>query len=337
MKTVVLVPNYNGQAYLADCLTALSKQEPEKSKIVLIDDGSTDGSVEYVKNFFPEVDILRLNENVGFARAVNAGIAYVKEKYQPLFLAVLNNDTKVSASWLSVLEARLNQNSNIAAVTSNMLFYDQPNIINSQGGTCNTIGYAHDINSGKEVVNGWHEPRSVLGACWGAALIRVNSLNDIGLLDERFFSFVEDLDWGWRANLLGYQIMFEPAAVVLHHGSASWRGRDVYRHYLCFRNMLCTMLKNYNWKNFLLIGLIIVFHYPIVSLGYILNVKFEAGRLTRIFKNKNNLLDRWQSSLIPWKSLYWNIKEWHTTRILRQVIQQKRKITDQGIFKLMNL
>lgn len=337
MKTITLIPNYNGQVYLPECLTALSRQNPNTSKIVLIDDGSADGSVDYVRNFFPDVDIFKLEKNLGFARAVNAGIKYARAKYQPTFLAVLNNDTKVSDNWLAVLEAHLSQNSKIAAVTSNMLFHDQPNVINSQGGTCNTIGYAHDINSGKGVANGWYEPRPVLGACWGAALIRASSLDDVGLLDERFFSFVEDLDWGWRANLLGYQIMFEPLAVVLHHGSASWQGRDVERHYLCFRNMLCTMLKNYNRKNFLLIGLIIVFHYPMVSLGYILNLKFEAGRLVRIFKNKNNLLDRWQSSLIPWKSLYWNIKERRATRNLRQMIQKKRKVTDEAIFKLMNL
>ena len=331
----ILIPNYNGLIYLSDCLDSLVNQKHNNFKIVLIDDGSIDGSVGYVSDNFSQVEILKLESNLGFARAVNLGIKHVLDHYDPKYLAVLNNDTKVDVAWLESLIKTAESDDNIAAVSSNMLYFDRPDIINSQGGTCDLIGYAHDINDGKNISEGYGDVRPILSACWGATLVRVSALEDVGLLDERYFSFAEDVDWGWRANLLGYKIVSDPKAIVLHHGSASWRGQDIRRHELCFRNMFCTMIKNYSAFYLLLLLIVILLHYPLVSIGYLLNLKFENGRLIRVFQYKNNFLDRIRSSLIPWKSLGWNVKELGTTIKYRRGIQQRRKVRDKEIFKLM--
>lgn len=337
IEVCILIPNYDGQEYLFDCLNALVGQTYKDFKIILIDDASNDGSVSYVNNHFPQVDILKLGNNVGFAQAVNLGIKHAFDRYQPKYLAFLNNDTSADPVWLQALVAAVESGQKIAAVSSNMVFFDQPGIINSQGGTCDLIGYAKDINCGKRVKDGYDSQRLILSACWGAALVKTSTLEDVGLLDERYFSFAEDVDWGWRANLLGYQIIFEPKALVLHHGSASWRGQDLRRHKLCFRNMFCTLLKNYSTPRLFMMLVVVLLHYPLVSLGYALNIKLKAGRLVRVFEGKNSLTARLWSSLIPWQSLAWNLKELKTTMNFRKSVQARRRVADREIIKLMDL
>jgi len=238
METVVLIPHYNNKHILDECLSSLREQTYRNFKTVVVDDGSTDDSVNYLKEKFPEVDVLALNKNSGFAKAVNAGIRYILKKYNPLFLAPLNNDTRVDQNWLAALLKRARSNEKIAAVTSNMLFYNHQNVINSQGGTLDWNGDGYDVNFGIGRDKGKRESGPVLSACWGAALINADALKEVGLLDEAFKAYFEDLDWSWRANILGYRILFEPAAVVYHKHSASYQGAPYQKLYLCKKNAL---------------------------------------------------------------------------------------------------
>lgn len=332
-ETVILIPNFNGQMHLAECLSAVFEQSYSYFKVIFVDDGSTDDSVEYVKKNFPKVEILNLDKNYGFTQAVNKGVKYCLNKYQPKYIALLNNDTKVDQHWLKYLITRIESAEDIAAVASNMLFYDNPDTINSQGVTCAVLGHGQDINYFKKLDNIKHQRTHILGACFGATLIKVDIMEKVGLLDDRYLAFVEDLDWGWRANLYGYKILFEAKAIVYHKGSASWQKQQLTRQYLCVRNNLCSMIKNYELKNLIKVALVVPAYYLIMSFGYFLNRKVEDKKLVKFSSQKINLADRIKYFFIPTRAIVWNIKNIKTTLHLRKKIQSKRKISDQELSK----
>lgn len=331
VKTIILIPSYNGKKFLDECLESVLNQSALNFKAVLIDDGSTDDTIEYVKKNFSQVDILALNKNCGFARAINEGIKYCLAKYDPDYIALLNNDTRVDWDWLASLLSALDGQPNIAAAASNMLFYDRPDIINSQGGTCSIWGHGQDINVNKKISEVDLKPGFILSPCFGAALLRVKSLKDIGLLDERYFAYYEDLDWGWRANIMGYKIIFEPRAIVYHYGSGTWGDRTFEKDYLCLRNALCTIIKNYEFKNILRVlisgGL---FFYLRISFDYLNNLRIKKGKIIVIYQ-EITLKKRLKLALLPFKITAWNLKNLKETIALRKTVQTKRRVNDREI------
>lgn len=250
METIVIIPNYNGLPHLKECLPSLENQTYKKFKIIVVDDGSSDNSVEFLKNNHSQTEVLRLQANGGFANAVNAGINYATQTYSPIYIALLNNDTKIDQNWLKLLIESMDSEKNVASVASNMLFWDSPGVINSHGGMCNSIGIGKDINFGRKNLN-INIQKYVLSSCFGATLLKADALSAIGLLDKRYFAYYEDLDWGMRANIFGYKIIFDERAIVYHRGSATFKNREYEKIYLCLRNSLCTIIKNYQLKNLL--------------------------------------------------------------------------------------
>ncbi len=325
-ETIVLIPNYNGRQHLDECLSSLHEQTYRDFKIVFIDDFSKDNSILFVRTNFPDVDVLALPENMNFARGVNIGMKYAIDKYSPKYIAVLNNDTKADKDWLKHLVAAIDSKERIAAVASNMLFYDNHRIINSQGGTYNFFGEGHDINMYKNRSEVKEARSSVLSTCWGATLIKTEYIKNIGYLDGRYTAYFEDLDWGWRANLFGYKLIFEPKAIVYHKGSSSWKNQEIRKYYLCLRNSLCTMLKNYEFRSLVKILPVIFSNYLFFYIGRL----FSSSR-----KNPDELsfYKRLRYSLIPVRLLLWNAGNLPKTLYLRRSIQSRRKISDAEIFR----
>ncbi|MFA6422669.1 MAG: glycosyltransferase family 2 protein [Candidatus Buchananbacteria bacterium] len=338
METVVLVINFNGISHLQECLSSLISQTYQKIKIIVIDDCSTDGGVSFINARFPAIEVVALKINLGFARAVNYGINYSLDKYQPVYIAILNNDTKVDKDWLKNLIVAVESEKNIAAVASNMLFYDRPNVINSQGGKFTFVGYGLDINFNKEKLEVKNLHRYVLASCWGATLIKSESFLAVGFLDENYYSYFEDLDWGYRANLLGYKIIFEPSALVYHKGSATWNKYQFKKIYLCRRNSFYTILKNYELKNIIKALPIIILDYLILyPAGYLLNRKIENGKLVQLLDSKKSFMERFKFLSIPLLAFYWNLNNLPRTLKLRKKIQKIRKISDKKIFELSKI
>ncbi len=328
VKTVVLIPNYNGRRWLEKCFTSLRCQTDSDFAVVVSDDGSLEDDVQWLRDYFPAVDVLPLSENHGFVRAVNAGLIYARKKYQPRFIAVLNNDTRVAENWLSALVARAETDPRIAAVTSNMLFTDYPNIVNSQGGTISWNGDGSDVNFGVRRELSYAHPRDVLGACFGAALLNAAALDTVGLLDEKFYAYFEDLDWSWRAQLFGYRIVFEPTAVVYHKGSASFGKKQYRKLFLTKRNALRCAIKNYARDN-----LSERLHY--ILLGdwfYFIGYLFQQSDANDFSFGK-----RLRYSLIPLWSILWNIIHLPSALAARRMIQNKRMATDNEIGVLPHL
>jgi len=213
MKTTVVIPNYNGIKYLADCLDSLKNQTDKDFEILVVDNGSTDGSFELLADY-PEVQSIRFKENTGFCGAVNAGIKASDTEY----VILLNNDTKVKETFVEKLTKAIEKDSKIFSVSAKMLNMHEPELIDDAGDLYCALGWAFARGKGKKVSD-YNVPCKIFSSCGGAVIYRKEIFEQIGYFDERHFAYLEDLDIGYRAKIHGYINCYEPQAEVLHAGS----------------------------------------------------------------------------------------------------------------------
>ena len=237
----VVIPNWNGRHLLPTCLAALEQQSLPDFEIVVVDNGSTDGSVEWLKETWPRVRVLGNWENLGFAVAANQGIRATESKY----VALLNNDTQVDIHWLAALLEAAEADDEVGMCASKMLFADRPQMINSTGICVDLAGIAWDCEGGEANDDSNQEPRDVFGPCGGAALYRREMLEKIGFFDEDFFAYLEDVDLAWRARRAGWRALYVPAARVLHHHSATGVEGSRFKSFHLGRNKIWLLVKNY--------------------------------------------------------------------------------------------
>jgi len=237
----VIIVNYNGMVYLDECLSSLLAQTHPAIEIIFVDNGSSDGSCEYIMKNFPSVKIITNNENLGFAKGNNIGIKVAKGQ----LIATLNNDTTVTSRWVEELVGAINSDANVGMCASKMLFMKNAELINSTGicisrsGACWDRGmFEHD--------NGQYESiDEVFGPCAGAAMYRKSMLEDIGLFDEDFYAYMEDVDLAFRGRLRGWKCLYVPKAIVYHvHGGTAGYVSD-YTVYYGNRNIIWNCVKNY--------------------------------------------------------------------------------------------
>jgi GT2 family glycosyltransferase len=240
----VIIVNYNGIMYLDECLSSLMMQTYPAIEIIFVDNGSSDDSVEYVKNNFPFVEIIANKENLGFAKGNNIGIKAAKGD----FIATLNNDTKVSTQWMEELAKALIFDENAGICASKMLFMDAPEKINSTGICISRSGACWDRGMFEYDSGQYDSLNDVFGACAGAAMYRKSMLDEIGYFDEDFHAYMEDADLSFRARLSGWKCLYVPNAVVYHaHGGTAGYGSD-YTIYYGNRNIIWNSVKNYPTK-----------------------------------------------------------------------------------------
>jgi hypothetical protein len=211
----VIVVNWNGRRFLGDCLNALEKQSYTNYDVTMVDNGSTDGSVEFTHHCFPQVQILSLNENVGFSKANNKAIGKALADGTQ-YIALLNNDTTVDERWLEHLVRIMESEQAIGICASKMLRMDTHHIIDSTGHIFKW-GRIFERGHGEVDAHQYDDKLNVVGACAGACLYRKEMLEDIGLFDERFGSYYEDAELSWRAYNGGWRARFVPDSIVLHH------------------------------------------------------------------------------------------------------------------------
>ncbi len=243
METVaVIIPNFNGQKYLGDCLKSLRKQSFQDFKVIMVDNGSSDGSISVVKRDFPEVQIIGLSDNTGFANAVNVGIKETGAKY--VFL--LNNDTVCEEGVLEALVKVLDKKKSVFSVQAKMLQIKEPHLIDDAGDYYCALGWAFAPSKDKD--NSRYSRRiNVTSACAGAAMYRREVFEEIGYFDEAHFCYLEDVDVGYRARLYGYDNVMEPGAIVYHVGSGSSGSRhNAFKVELTAANNLYFIYKNMN-------------------------------------------------------------------------------------------
>jgi hypothetical protein len=236
----VIIPNWNGRELLGPCLAALYRQEYHDFETIVVDNGSTDGSENFVRENFPYVTIISFAENRGFSAAVNAGIAASKSRY----IVLLNNDTLVQPLWLKELVSALDAHAEVGSAASKILFFSDPTTVNSAGDEFSWFGVAYQKRLSRGDADLFNTPTFVFSACAAAAIYRKELFEKIGLFDESFFAYHEDVDLGFRSQLAGYRCLFVPTAIVLHQHRATSSRMPSRWFYLRERNKLFVLIKN---------------------------------------------------------------------------------------------
>jgi GT2 family glycosyltransferase len=305
----IIVVNWNGREFLESCLRSLREQTYRSFSVTLVDNGSTDGSLEMVSGCFPEVQVIALGDNRGFAAANNIALKAMTTPY----IALLNNDAAADPGWLAVLVEAMEETEDAGFAASRMLYSDRPEVIDRCGD-----GYTR---AGAGLLRGRGEPAGhysrrewVFGACAGAAIYRASMLKDIGFFDEDFFLLYEDVDLSFRAQMKGYKCLYVPEAIVYHRGSGSLVHDSSASVYYGHRNLEWVYIKNMPAR---LILRTIFPHilYDLAALGYFM----VNGRGMDYLKAKRDALKGFQGALKK-----------------RRRIQGGRRADDEYIWRLLD-
>ncbi|MDO8688394.1 MAG: glycosyltransferase family 2 protein [Dehalococcoidia bacterium] len=237
-RVSVIIPNWNGESLLPTCLDALRRQKYQDFEVVVMDNASTDGSRRLLREDHPEVRVVGLSQNLFFARACNAGIRLTETE----LVALLNNDTEAEPSWLEELVRALDSDSQYGFATSKLLLFDRRDTIQSAGDSYGSNGVPGNRGVWEKDDGRYDERCEVFGACGGASLFRRSMLEEIGLFDEEFRGYCEDVDLSFRAQLAGYRCVFAPEARVYHRLSAT--GGGPVASFLCGRNFINVVVKD---------------------------------------------------------------------------------------------
>lgn len=216
MKITIIIPNYNGKHFLKPCLESLSKQTYTDFEILVADNHSTDGSIEYIRKHYPRIRILALRKNYGFSAAVNAGIRRSAAPY----VILLNNDTVADPRFVEELYNAISRSPRIFSVSSKMLQLHRPELLDGAGDLYTLLGWGVARGTGRPADN-YSRPGRVFSACAGAAIYRRSVFEEIGYFDETHFAYLEDIDIGYRARIYGYDNSYCPDALVYHVGSGT--------------------------------------------------------------------------------------------------------------------
>ncbi len=236
----VIIPNWNGKRHLQDCLDSLRRQIYQSFRVIIVDNGSTDNSVEFIRRHYPEVTLIALTENKGFAGGVNEGIR--ASDGELIFL--LNNDTVVDPNCLKELDHAASKYPQIGFFATKMVFRNSVGVLNAAGDSFGIDGQARNIGIREFDDGRYDEVAEVFGACAGAALYRKSFFQDVGLFDEDFFLILEDVDLDFRGQLKGHRCYYIPTAVVHHVHSASIVRHSPLQIYHGTRNDLYVLAKN---------------------------------------------------------------------------------------------
>ncbi len=254
-KVCVIILNWNGKELLKDCLSSLFKlTDYPNYKVIVVDNGSTDGSVEFVKKNFKKVDVLALDKNYGFSKGNNIGIKYALKKYKPKYILLLNNDTEIiQKDWLRKMVEVAEKDEKVGIVGCNLLFPDKT-LQFSGLKTLYELVFPTFIYSRPfmKVENSYHRVLATSGACF---LLKSSLIKNFNLIyDEKFSpASYEDLDIFYRCFRLGFIIIHRNDVSIIHKLSLSWKKqRDIFRFWLISRNHFIFILKHF--KRFLLLA-----------------------------------------------------------------------------------
>ncbi len=245
LKVYVVVPNWNGAGRLPACLDSL-KDQTQAHRVIIVDNGSVDDSVELIEKEYPEAILIKHNKNKGFAGGVNAGIRYAIE-HKAEYVALLNNDAVADKDWLKHLVGFLDDNKKAGIVTSKILEAGGKTL-DSTGDIYTTWGLPFPRGRNEEDESQYDKQIWVFGASGGASLYRVKLFEEIGLFDEDFFAYFEDIDISFRAQLAGWKVGYEPKATVLHQISATSAPIKGFATYHTLKNLPLLLWKNVPWK-----------------------------------------------------------------------------------------
>jgi len=259
----VIIANLNGEEYLRDCLRSLEAQTFRSFEVIVVDNGSSDGSVSLIRENFPWVRVISLKENAGFSKGNNVGITEASSKH----IATLNNDTIADRRWLEALYEAAEADGAVGMVASKILLGRDGRTIDSAGMLIYPDGMSRQRGRG-ETDNGQFDGiGEVLFPSACAALYRYEMLEEVGYFDEDFFTYCEDADLGLRARLAGWKAVLAPDAVVRHLYSRTGGGYSGFKAYHVERNRMWVLLKNFPLSHIVVFPMYTLWRYVIQIYG----------------------------------------------------------------------
>lgn len=263
----VIIPNYNGERFLKECLDALKRQTYDDMEVILVDNASTDDSIKLAKELYREIRVIELHDNTGFAYAVNRGIEAAKGEY----VLLLNNDTIVFPNFVKNQYKMIKGKPDVFSCSALMIQNRNHELVDDAGDELAVLGWGFAPDRDKPV-SGCGIPHEVFSSCAGAAIYRKAVFDEIGLFDESFFAYLEDMDVGYRARLAGYRNLYNPYAKVYHLGSASSGSRhNAFKVELSARNSMYMMKKNMSILQYIL-------NFPFIIAGIAIKTVYFAKK-----------------------------------------------------------
>lgn len=240
-KIYIVIPNWNGKHRLKNCLDSINAQS-QKCETIVVDNGSVDGSSEYLRKNYPWVHVIQHERNEGFSGGVNAGIKYALNNNAE-YVALLNNDAIIEKSWLENLLKCLKKHPELGAVTCKLLSADKKHI-DSTGDFYSSWGLTIPRQRDHPTQEAVSSFEYVFGVCAGASLYRVAIFKDVGLFDERFFAYYEDTDFNFRMQLAGWKAGYEPFAEAYHATGSTSGGIKGFTTFQTLKNLPILFWKN---------------------------------------------------------------------------------------------
>lgn len=262
-EVTVVIPNYNGKKYLPACLDAMRVQDFSDLKVIVVDNGSADGSVDLIREGYPEVELICLPRNQGFCGAVNVGIRAARTP----FVLLLNNDTQADPGFVEALLKAVKKDPRRFSCSAKMIQFHDRTRMDDAGNYYTALGWAYARGKGRPQEDYCRE-KAVFAACAGAAIYRREVMERIGYFDEAHFAYLEDVDLGYRARIHGYVNVFAPEAVVYHVGSGTTGSRyNPFKVRYSARNNLYLIYKNMPLLQ-------IILNLPFLAAGFLVKFLF---------------------------------------------------------------
>ena len=320
-KVSVIIVNYNGKTFLEQCLESLFKVNYDNFEVILVDNNSTDETVEFVTKKYPSIILIKLDSNKGFAEPNNMGAKIAKGEY----LLFLNNDTIVTPNFISEMVNTIERDKKIAICQSLLLKSDDT--IDSSGDFIDELGVCYNS---KSLI---HEIREISSARGASMLIQKIIFDTLGGFDEKFFATFEDVDLGWRSWISGYKTVLVPKSIVHHMGGQTV---NIFRNEIAFhgfKNQLAMKITNFENKLILKVLFQFFLKYGIRELKIWFDYKKNGTTKITPTKYEDKYAAKPNFKIIL-KSIIWILKNFSYLRKKHNKVNQNRKISTKSLTEM---
>jgi GT2 family glycosyltransferase len=289
VRVDVVIFAFNNKDIIDVCLQSVFNQSYKNFGCYIVDDHSADGTPEYVEKKYRDVIVHKKKANAGIADSRNIGLALGKAKY----VAFLDSDVELDENWLQEGIEAMERDPQIAICASKLFFASERDRVNSAGGALNQFGIGLDIGKGQE--DHFFEGKEIIFACGAAMLLRRTLIQKIGGFDETFFYGCEDADVGWRANMCGYKVIFNPSSIAYHRTHCSVRNLPQALYFHSTKDRIRMLIKNYQVHNLILFlpGLMLILWLDILLRNHrrlkIRGIFWSMVNLKRTFKARKEV------------------------------------------------